>query len=289
MLSSVFTSLDCVVVAVKDLEAAVDSYARMFGRSPAPRMTGRDGGIETVRFPLGNSVLALSAVTGRGPFADAVAAFIERRGEGVLSLMFRTDDADACAQELRARGLEARDPLDRDASDGSAGDRRTVVIPPSATRGTILAAVEHGDGVEGPEGLPSSTAGNPEATVHGLDHVVVHTPDAEASRRLYEDGLGLRLALDRNVEDRSLRMMFFRVGGVTVEVVGSLNEIPTGDKPDRFGGLAWQVGDAAAAHARISRQGFDCSELRDGFKPGTRVFSIKSDTCNIPTLIIGAE
>jgi catechol 2,3-dioxygenase-like lactoylglutathione lyase family enzyme len=288
MLPGVFTSLDCVVMAVQDLEAAVDSYARMFGRSPAPRMPGRDDGIDTVRFPLGNTVLALSAVNGRGPFADAVAAFLERRGEGVLSLMFRTDDADACADELRARGLPALDPLDRD-GDGSGEamtDRRTIIIPPSGTRGTLIAGVEHDAGTEGPEGLQDDSAGD---AVKGLDHVVVHTPDAEASRRLYQDGLALRLALDRRAEDRGLRMMFFRVGGVTVEVVGSLDQIPSGEQYDRFGGLAWQVDDIPAAHARMSRQGFDCNEHRPGHKPGTRVFTVKSDTCNVPTLIIGPE
>jgi len=83
--------------------------------------------------------------------------------------------------------------------------------------------------------------------------------------------------------------MFFRVGGMTIEVVGSLDEIPSGDKPDRFSGLAWQVEDVEAAHARISRQGFDVTEHKVGFKPGTRVFTVKSDTCNIPTLIIGPD
>ena len=284
-----FQSVDCVVLAVDDLEAAVDCYARLFGRSPAPRVPGRDEGVSTVRFPLGNTVLALSAAVGRGPFADAIAKFIERRGEGVLCLMLRTDDADECARELRARGIPALDPLAAEGSNDSLANRETVVLPPSATRGTMLAGVAHADGAEGPEGLPRIEEAAARASVHGLDHVVVHSSDAEASRRLYQDGLGLRLALDRRAEDRGLRMMFFRVGGVTIEVVGSLDEIPSGEKPDRFGGLAWQVEDLEAAHARMGRQGFDVTEHRPGFKAGTRVFTVKSDTCNVPTLIIGPE
>ena len=285
---AVLNSIDCVVLAVRDLEAAVDSYARLFGRSPAVRQPGRDEGLETVRFPLGNTTLALSAVIGRGPFADAISARIDRHGEGILSVLFRTDDADACALELRDRGLEALAPLDREGPEGSIMDRRTVVLPPSATRGTILAAVEHGDGVEGPEGLPP---GGPDAasTIHGLDHVVVNSPDIESSRVLYGEGLGLRLALDRSFEARGLRMLFFRIGGVTVEVVGSLDTIPDGKQPDRFGGLAWKVEDVHAARARMTRQGFDVSEQRPGNKAGTCVFSVRSDTCGVPTLIIGPE
>ena len=118
---------------------------------------------------------------------------------------------------------------------------------------------------------------------------ITQRPDLDASARLYGEGLGLRLALDRSFEDRGLRMLFFRIGGVTVEVVGSLSEIPSGDKPDRFGGLAWTVDDILAAHERLSRQGFDVTEHRPGNKPGTRVFTVRSDTCGVPTLIIGED
>jgi hypothetical protein len=84
-------------------------------------------------------------------------------------------------------------------------------------------------------------------------------------------------------------MLFFRVGGVTIEVVGSLREAASSDEPDRFGGLAWRVDDVPAARARLVREGFDVTEHRPGHKPGTRVCTVQSDTCNVPTLIIGPE
>ncbi len=281
-------SADCVVLAVHDLEAATDSYTLLFGRPPAERPepvdeAGLDEGLETVRFPLRNTALVLTAVRGRGPLADTVSSWLKERDEGLMSLVFRTSDVEACEEELRARGLLGGAPQ----TPADAG-RRRLVLPRSATRGTLLAAVEHGPGDE-PEGLAAPSAGAEPGKVEALDHIVVRSPDLDAAGRLYGDGLGLRLALDRSFEQRGLRMLFFRVGGVTVEVVGSLREAPGADEPDRFGGLAWSVDDVAAARDRLVAEGFDVTEQRAGHKPGTRVCTVRSGTCNVPTLIIGPE
>ena len=116
------------------------------------------------------------------------------------------------------------------------------------------------------------------------------------------EGLGLRLALDRSFEARRLRILFFRVGGVTVEVAARLGRKPAsrgasaargGAAPaeapvdaDRLLGLAWRVADADGARARIAASGFKASEVRDGRKPGTRVFTVGDGTCEVPTLIL---
>jgi hypothetical protein len=36
----------------------------------------------------------------------------------------------------------------------------------------------------------------------------------------------------------------------------------------------------------IRTAGFDVSELRDGRKPGTRVFTVRDGSCGVPTLMI---
>jgi len=40
------------------------------------------------------------------------------------------------------------------------------------------------------------------------------------------------------------------------------------------------------SRARLDASGFDVSEVRDGRKPGTRVFSVRGGTCGVPTLIL---
>jgi hypothetical protein len=97
---------------------------------------------------------------------------------------------------------------------------------------------------------------------------------------LYGGGLGIRLALDRELA--GTRMLFFRTGGVTIEVVGDANA----GENDAFYGLAYRVGDIEEAHARMQGEGCDVSEVRNGRKPGTRVFTVRDGTCGVPTLIL---
>ena len=99
--------------------------------------------------------------------------------------------------------------------------------------------------------------------------MVVASDDLEAARRLYGEALGLRLALDRRFEARGLRILFFRVGGVTLEVAGPLEPPAAPSAADRFGGLAYRVADVAAARARLADAGLDVSPVRPGAKPGT--------------------
>ena len=126
----------------------------------------------------------------------------------------------------------------------------SVLLPVSATRGLPLLVIEHRSPasalpLRGPEG-PA------DAAIGALDHVVVVSGDLDASRAVYRDALELRLALDRGFEERGLRILFFRVGGVTVEVVGPLDAAATAAGADRFGGLAYRVADVDAARAAVA-------------------------------------
>jgi catechol 2,3-dioxygenase-like lactoylglutathione lyase family enzyme len=145
----------------------------------------------------------------------------------------------------------------------------------------MLFAIEHES-----ENEILTLSGAAAGELSGLDHVVVMRPDLEASKRLYAEQLGLRLALDRSFEKRGIRLLFFRVGGVTIEVGGRLVGDAQPDAPDRFGGLAYRVADADAARARLLLAGFDVAEVKDGFKPGTRVCTVRDQPCGVPTLVI---
>ncbi|MCC6641698.1 MAG: VOC family protein, partial [Deltaproteobacteria bacterium] len=152
----------------------------------------------------------------------------------------------------------------------------------AATRGLLLFGIEHEGGDDGL--APAPLLGPATASVSGLDHVVIVSSDPEASRRLYGEVLGLRLALDRVFEERRLRLLFFRVGGVTVEIA-----LPLGaneEEPDRFMGLSFQVPDADAARSRLAAEGFDVSKVRAGMKLGTRVCSVRGRPLGVDTLVI---
>ena len=65
------------------------------------------------------------------------------------------------------------------------------------------------------------------AAIAGIDHVVVRTEAPEAAIRFYGDSLGLRLALDKTFEQWGARLLFFRVGGVTVEIAAPAKPVAT--------------------------------------------------------------
>ena len=55
---------------------------------------------------------------------------------------------------------------------------------------------------------------------------------------------------------------------------------------DRLWGLSWRVTDIDATRARLMAAGIDVSEVRTGRKPGTRVMTVRSGTCGVPTLLV---
>lgn len=125
------------------------------------------------------------------------------------------------------------------------------------------------------------TAPPTDASKGGLDHVVIRSSDPERAAALYGARLGLDMRLDREVLGR--RLLFFRCGDSIVEIVHD-RQAPADS--DRLWGLSWRVGDADVERTRLADAGFDVSEVRAGMKPGTRVFTLRSGTCGVPTLMI---
>ena len=107
--------------------------------------------------------------------------------------------------------------------------------------------------------------------------------DAEACIDLFRDQLGIRLALDKNVEAWGGRMLFFRGGKMTLEVIESSTD---GQEENVFWGVAYQCPSLAERVKVLQDAGVQVSALRDGRKPGTRVATLKSHDLGIPTLLI---
>jgi catechol 2,3-dioxygenase-like lactoylglutathione lyase family enzyme len=160
-------------------------------------------------------------------------------------------------------------------------------IAPAATHGVAISVL-----ARSPEGIALSssplTGADGASAVAGLDHLVIRSPNPERAIALYAGRLGLSLRLDRTEPAWGARLLFFRCGDLIVEVVHGL-EAGIGDGPDRLWGLSWRVPDIAKAHARLRAAGVDVSDLRVGRRPHTRVFTARSHTAGVPTLMIGPD
>lgn len=276
------------VVAVRDLPAAAAQYAALLGCDPGWQGRAPGRGAEGARFELDNGALELLAPAGPGALGDRLRARLTAEGEGLCAMSLGCDDLDATRRALASQGIHAGVPGDEEwLVDGAAlpWRRRTATLSPEDVGGLwIDLEAARGGGGGAPRGAALTAVGPAEA--HAIDHLVITTADPEGAIRRYQGGLGLRLALDRTFEERGLRLIFFRFGGVTLELSTLLAAVPEAGVGDRFHGLAYRVQDASAARARLAGAGLDCSALRSGHKPGTRVFTVRGGTHGVPTLIL---
>ena len=114
-----------------------------------------------------------------------------------------------------------------------------------------------------------------------LDHLVLTTNKSDALINLYEKELGIRLALDQFVEKWGGRMLFFRTGHATIEVIDNKVE-----GNDEFWGLAWKTKDIRKKREYLIENGFNVTHVKDGRKKDTLVATVKFDEIKIPTLLV---
>lgn len=247
-----------VVLAVRDLAAGVAAYENLLDRR-AIRSEAEDG-VATALIATSNIAVELMAPTGDGAAAQRLSAALAD-GEGLKSLVFATADLTAAHRRFERVGLAPEDIT----------ARRSFRLNTERTHGVRQFVM----GADRPNAEPASVA--------GLDHVVIRTSDAERAAALYGARLGLDMRLDREV--RGARLMFFRCGDAVVEII---HDTAIDDGRDRLWGLSWRILNADAERARLAAAGSDVSDVRAGMKPGTRVFTVRSGTCGVPTLMIEA-
>ena len=282
-----FVALDHVIVGVRDLDAAAATYAKLLGRDASWRGDHPGWGNANALFRLENTYLELITPRGDGPFGAVLRERLDAAGEGPIGFALRTEDAAACATALRGRGVAAADPVageGRDAATGAVRRWRNVMIPAAAARGVLVFGIEH---ASPPDALPWGQLRDPGAAIAGVDHVVVRTEAPEAALRFYGEQLGLRLALDKSFEQWGARLIFFRVGGVTVEIAAPMPAVATPSSSDSLWGISWRTPDVVAARRRLLGEGFDVSELRTGRRPGTQVCTVRAETHGVATLLLG--
>ncbi|MBV9045222.1 MAG: VOC family protein [Alphaproteobacteria bacterium] len=278
------TGIDHIAIEVKDFEATVRNYEVVFGRSPNWR--GGATGWKHAWFQFENAALDVVAADGDSDAANAIRAEIDKFGEGIMGVGFSVPDRDDAAKLLERRGLSFVPPHTTISQDATGRQRQWSIrmMKRASGNGVALFIVENK-----PDAArwPAMEAQFGDASVSGLDHVVVQTPNVERALVLYGARLGLDLRLDRANEQWGARQLFFRCGNAVVEIGASL-KAPVSDAKDKFGGLAWRVKDPEAARARIAAAGIDVSEVRKGRKPGTAVFTVRNGT-GVPTLMLSGN
>lgn len=259
------TAVSHLAFAADDIEAATADYEILLDRK-ADRFRSVDGK-PVCRFQLSNIAFEISAADGRG--------------EGLKEVGFEAVDIESTVRKLSRRGLVVGDIVDQAFSTPSGGHgmtRRLAEISPASTHGVALSVVET---------LTAAGASQNGSSVSGLDHVVIRSPNPERAVALYGGRLGLDFALDRTNQDWGSRLLFFVCGGVRVEIGHSLAK-GVSDLPDSLWGLAWRVTDMSETRTKLQGAGLNTSDAASGRRPGSHVMTVRSGTCNIPTIMLSA-
>jgi methylmalonyl-CoA/ethylmalonyl-CoA epimerase len=129
-----FRGVDHVVIAVKDLDAAVGRYEAIYGAPVSERREAAAAGMKMAFFRQeGSYVELVSNIDDSGPIAKRLA----ERGEGVHLLAMKVDDLDATLADLRAKGV-------RLVGDPGPGNpvKGQVFIHPMETGGVLTQLVQ---------------------------------------------------------------------------------------------------------------------------------------------------
>ncbi len=119
----------------------------------------------------------------------------------------------------------------------------------------------------------------------GIDHLVLLSNDLDdCIERFGTQGLGIRLALDKTEPKWGGRMLFFRFGKFTLEIIQNSNN--NSQEKDRFWGLAYLCSDIKFTVTELQKKGVKYSSIREGRKKGTLVSTIKSHNLGLPTLLL---
>ncbi|MEM6410542.1 MAG: VOC family protein [Pseudomonadota bacterium] len=278
------TALDHFVLICPDLKAGADVYEALLG-IPPDWVSAEQDGAATALFRVQNTALELLAPAGDGPVGDRVREMLSTKGPQLTSLAFRSDEIETDHRSLVRRGFRPSDIVEGSSTHERTDERRIWKRFRGADDvcgGVKTFVLQHGE--------PPATKTEISAdSVHALDHIVISTPNPDRAIAHYGARLGLDFRLDRTAQQWNTRFLFFRTGGLTFEVIHRLDQSPPPDSDDSIWGLTWAVDNLERAHARVSGLGVDVSEVRQGRKPGSQVFTVRDGTLGVPTLFIAHE
>lgn len=132
-----FTAIDHVGVAVRDLDEAIAFYSSTYGMRLAHEEVNEEQGVREAMMAVGDSGSHIQLLA---PLSETstIAKFLDRSGPGIQQMAYRVSDLDAVSATLRERGLRL---LYDDAKRGTAGSRINFVHPKDAG-GILVELVE---------------------------------------------------------------------------------------------------------------------------------------------------
>jgi methylmalonyl-CoA/ethylmalonyl-CoA epimerase len=129
--------IDHVGLAVRDLDAAIDFYARTFDVQVVHEEVNEEQGVREAMLAVGDSGSCIQLLAPLRPDSP-IGKFLERSGEGIQQVAYTVDDLAAVSQTLRERGVRL---LYDEPKRGTAGSLVNFVHPKDAM-GVLIELVQ---------------------------------------------------------------------------------------------------------------------------------------------------
>ena len=132
-----FTAIDHVGVAVRDLDEAIAFYRDTYGMALAHEEVNEEQGVREAMMAVGGSGSHIQLLAPLSP-DSTIAKFLDRSGPGVQQVAYRVEDVEAVSEVLRARGLR----LLYDAPRRGTSNSRVNFIHPKDAGGILVELVQ---------------------------------------------------------------------------------------------------------------------------------------------------
>ena len=124
-------NIEHIGIAVKDLEAANEVYAKLLCTESYKSEKVRSEGVETSFFKVGlNKIELLAATSPDSP----IAKFIEKRGEGIHHIAFEVEDIRAEMKRLKEEGFELISKRPKKGAD----NKLVAFLHPKSANGVLV-------------------------------------------------------------------------------------------------------------------------------------------------------
>jgi len=127
----VIHSIDHIGIAVSDLEKAKELYRLLFGVESFHEEVVESQGVSVASFELNGIRIELTAPTNE---TSPISGFIEKRGEGIHHIAYRTDSLEQDLERLDSAGLK----LINHAPQPGAHNMMIAFVHPKSTGGVLM-------------------------------------------------------------------------------------------------------------------------------------------------------
>src|SRR3954453_22206986 len=103
-MTSVFTKIDHVGIAVPDLDGAIAFYRDTFGVLSVHEEVNEEQGVREAMLTVGDGTTRIQLLAPLTP-DSTIARFLDRNGPGVQQVAYTVADIDAASATLRERGM----------------------------------------------------------------------------------------------------------------------------------------------------------------------------------------